>query len=243
MRTDLSRLVKALNAQEPPKHIWQRPYDHNPSHYKALCNLQGAAPSVADLDAYANDILYERSPLQPDLLRFLLPICLNAWREDLLANGRTEYGGFVHYFWAALSDSRVLQTLNPGECAAVENFMISAILDRIDQEKSLSFSQEKSLPFSSVLASPNKWFRALSSFCVVFPALPQLWKSWWEMTTPGQACAVLQYLSFLLYEECGIRFSHPGRPTAKNRPTYGKSKGISMSADGGRKMSRFCRRL
>lgn len=193
MRTDLSRLVKALNAKEPPKHIWQKPFDHNPSHYKQLCNLKGAEPSSLDLVNYGHDMLYERSPLQPDLFRYLLPICMDVWHKDLLANGKSEYGCFIEYFWAALANPRVLQTLNPGEYAAVEYYMTAAILDQIDQEKHLSFS--------GMGASPYTWFGALGSFCVVFPALPQLWQSWWEMTTPGQACAVLQYLSCLLYED------------------------------------------
>ena len=194
MRTNLSRLVKALKAQEPPKLIWQQPFDYNPSHYKKLCNLKGAPPSSLDLIDYAHDMLYGKSPLQPDLLRYMLPICLDSWHKDLLDNGQSVYGGFVEYFWVALAKPSLLQDhLTPGEYAAVETFMADAILDRIDQENELSFA--------GMDASPYTWFHAIGSFCVVFPALPSLWKRWWEMTTQGQACAVLQYLSCLLYEE------------------------------------------
>lgn len=191
MRTDLPRLVKALHAQEPPKRIWQKPFDSDSSHYKRLCHLKGAAPSGTDLLNYAHDLLY--APLQPDLFRCLLPICLDVWHKDLLANNRSGQGGFVEYLWAALAKPALWEDhLTPGQYAAVQTFMADALLDRIDQENACSFA--------GMGASPYPWFRALGSFCVVFPALPSLWQSWWEMTTPGQACAGLQYLSCLLYE-------------------------------------------
>ena len=194
MRTDLSHLVKELNAQEPPKLIWQKPFDGNPSHYKPLCNLNGAAPLGEDLLNYAHDMLYETSPLQPDLFRYLLPIFLDVWHKDLLSNRQSEYGGFVEYLWPALARPSLLQNhLTPDQYYAVETFMADALLDQIDKENALSFA--------GMGASPYTWFPALGSFCVVFPALPSLWQSWWQMTTPGQACAVLQYLSCLLYED------------------------------------------
>ena len=194
MRSDLSRLVKALNAQDPPELIWQKPFDGNPSHYKQLCNLDGAEPSGSDLMDYAHDLLYEPSPLQPDLFRYLLPICLEVWHKDLMSNSQSGYGGFVEYFWLALARPLLLRdNLTPDQYSAVETFMADALLDQIDQENALSFA--------GMGASPYIWFGGIGAFAVIFPAFPQLWKSWWEMTTPGQASAVLQYLSCLLYED------------------------------------------
>ncbi len=193
MRANLSRLITALRAETPPKQIWQKPFDYDPSHYQRLCNLNGKTPTNLDLCNYAHDMLYEVSPLQPDLLCYLLPICLEAWREDLLSNGNSEYGGFIEYFWAALANRKALQVLNPREYAEVETFMKDVLLDRIDQEDGLRFS--------GMGASPYIWFDSLGSFCVVFPALSSLWKVWWELTTIGQACAAIQYLSCLLYED------------------------------------------
>ena len=34
MRASLSNLIQALHAQEPPRRIWQQPFDYNPGHYK-----------------------------------------------------------------------------------------------------------------------------------------------------------------------------------------------------------------
>ena len=193
MCASLPTLIQALHAQKPPSRIWQKPFDYDPSHYKRLCNLKGTPPRGEDLIAYAHDMLYGQSPLQPDLFRYLLPVCLDLWQKDLLTNSRSGWGGFVEYFWAALANKSLLQdNLNSREYAAVEMFMAASLLDCIDHQNRLAFS--------GMGASPYAWFYALSSFCVVFPNLSTLWTPWWEMSTPGQACAVLQYLSCLLYE-------------------------------------------
>ena len=181
-----------LNAQEPPELIWQKPFDGNPIHYKRLCNLNRVEPSSSDLMDYAHDMLYEPSPLQADLFRYLLPICLDVWHKDLLSNRQSEYGGFVEHLWPALARPTLLQDhLTPDQYSAVVTFMSDALLDQIDQENALSFA--------GMGASPYTWFGGIGAFAVIFPTFPQLWKRWWEMTTPGQACAVLQYLSCLLY--------------------------------------------
>lgn len=192
-RASLPALINALHAKEPPRHIWQEPFDGDPAYFSRLCNLKGSTPRESDLIDYQHDLCYA-SPLQPDLFRYLLPICLEIWRKDLLTNSQSGYGGFIEHFWAALANRPLLQeNLTTSEYAAVVIFMTNALLDRIDQENSLSFS--------GMGAAPYTWFSALSSYCVVFPTLAPLWKYWWEMTNLGQACAVLQYLSCLLYEK------------------------------------------
>jgi hypothetical protein len=195
MRADLSKLVKALGNQKPPKHIWQKPFDgyqFSNTYHRALCSLNGAEPDPNDLTRYDEDMHYGSAPLQPDLLRYLLPICLEAWRKDLMANERTQYGGFADWFWSTVAESSVLQdNLTPDEYAAVAAFMREAILDRID---------ENPLSFSDTETPPCTWFGAFCAYGVAFPAFPALWTAWWEMTTAAQAYAVLQYLSCLLYK-------------------------------------------
>jgi hypothetical protein len=154
-------------------------------------------------------MLYES--LQPDLFHYLLPICLQAWRQDLLANGQSDYGSFVENFWAALANKPVLQAnLTAREYNAVETFMADTILDCIDQENSLRFS--------GMSASAYTWMSALSSFAVVFATLARLWNNWWKLTTPGQACAALQYLSCLLYENDQNPIFAPWTPTGGGGP-------------------------
>jgi hypothetical protein len=191
VRASLPNLIQVLHAQKPPLQIWQEPQEYGSRHCERLCRLRGA-PDGWDLREYAQDLLY--APAQPDLFRYLLPICLDAWQKDLLSNHSTEYVGFVEYFWAALANRPVLQDcLTPLQYAAVAQHMADSLLDRIDQENKLHCA-----------GGPHRchnWVPALGSYCVVFDKLPSLWQSWWEMTTLGQACAALKYLSCLLYED------------------------------------------
>jgi hypothetical protein len=59
----------------------------------------GQRADARDLVDYALDITYEE--VQGDLLRYALPICLQAWRQDLLGHDKA-YGGFVEHFYPEL---------------------------------------------------------------------------------------------------------------------------------------------
>jgi hypothetical protein len=41
--------------------------------------------------------------IQIDLFLLLLPVCLSAWQEDLMASHQSDYAGFVEQFSAALA--------------------------------------------------------------------------------------------------------------------------------------------
>ena len=137
-------------------------------------------------------------PLQSDLLRYLLPICLQAWHDDLFSTNHSDYASFVENFWTALSPRSLLQNtfvlekeLNAKERENVMKFMRDSLLDRMDQETKLHFVGSN--------ASPYKWFYSLGSFCTVFPTLNELWEIWWNMKTFGHAVCALQYVSCLMY--------------------------------------------
>src|SRR5215510_4805628 len=92
---DFATLRRALGNPRPPADVWQRAFDYDADHLRRIVSLrpdQRAEP--IDLVDYALDITYEE--VQGDLLRYALPICLWAWREDLLGRDR-DYGGFVEH--------------------------------------------------------------------------------------------------------------------------------------------------
>src|SRR5437773_1158716 len=98
---DVNELRRALGNRPPPKHISQRPFDHDDAHLHALARLKPSAkPHGRDLVGYALDLQYEEV-VQKDLLDYVLPFCLRAWRDDLMARD-AEYGGFAEYFYPAL---------------------------------------------------------------------------------------------------------------------------------------------
>lgn len=196
MYTSLSDVIQVLGQSSPPKRISQQPFDYDPGHYRRLCHLNGTTPSGIDLYQYALDMEY--MPLQPDLLRYLLPICLKAWQEEIFATGSSDYTGFSERFWTALSPRSTSQNtfvleeeLNAKEYQSVMQFMYDSLLRRMDQETHLRFVGSQS--------SPYQWFHNLGSFCIVFPYLHSLWDEWWRMNTVGHAACVLQYISCLMY--------------------------------------------
>lgn len=165
-------------------------------------------------------------PLQPDLFRYLLPICLKVWRNDLLSGG-SEYRGSVEEFWSAItSESRLEKNLSLDEFDAVEKFMSDSILDCIVQEHCLSFSGSQSTPYS--------WIYSLGCYSSLFATFPALWKQWWEMTTIGQVCSALQYLSCLLYEDSRNPIFTPWTPDGGGGPPVLWERAGSISTRGWR---------
>jgi hypothetical protein len=206
MVASLEKVIQALGQPTPPHRITQWAFDYDSSHYRRLCHLQGADPGGADLYSYANDMEY--MPLQPELLRYLLPICLKAWHDDLLNMRHSGHAGFVEAFWTALSprsqsqDTFVLEEeLNAKERESVMQFMRDSLLDRMDQETKLHFVGSN--------ASAYQWFSAIGSFSMVFPNLKELWEIWWNMKTFGHAVCALQYLSCLMYWDEGNPIFEP----------------------------------
>jgi hypothetical protein len=198
MRSSIDQLVKALKAEKPPKKIWQESFDYiGPVKYhNRLCHLEDRLPNAADLIDYSLDIQYMK--IQPDLLRYLLPVCLKAWQIDLFSGERESvYGGFVEYFSTALAEKGgFAEILNKQEHQAVMEFMCDSILDVLDRNNGLHFSGQ---PIST--ASPYRWFQAIGTFAVVYPNVERLWSIWWRMETRGHAMGVLQYISTLMYED------------------------------------------
>jgi hypothetical protein len=188
----IDRLRRVFGNPKKPSAIWQEPFDHNSSHYKRLCNLVGKLPTGVDLVDYSDDIHYQES-LQPDLFKFLFPLCLESWRQYLVED-KSEYGAFVEHFELALSRrSYCPELLSEAEHEAVIDFFVGCILERMSRESSLSHS--------GMGASPYKWVEALDFFCRAFPELERIWVQWWEFKTMPLAICGLQYLSCFLYDD------------------------------------------
>jgi hypothetical protein len=192
MRASLQAVSNALKSSRVPKAILQQPFDHDPGHYQRLCHLEGNRPNPSDLVDYALDMEYME--LQPDLLRHLMPVLLEAWRQDLFEGDAAKFGAFVEHFWPALLRGKAFRgCLSDTERGGVMRFMRDTILDRLDAEHSLAFS--------GMRASPYAWIASFVSFGVVFADIESLWTEWWQFKTSGHAVAAFQYASALLYEE------------------------------------------
>jgi hypothetical protein len=184
-------LHQELRRGAPPA-IKQEAFDFDDRHLRRLVKLRpGDRAEAGDLFDYTQDLRY--TEIQTDLLRHLLPFCLGAWLEDLHGTS-AEYGGFVEQFYPVLADCQVFDThLSPKQTAAVSEFMRESILEEIDDQRGLVFQGSA--------ARPYRWIRAFTTYGVLLPDIEQLWVAWWSLNTIGQAVAVLQYTSCLMFPE------------------------------------------
>lgn len=204
MFANIQDLIKELGTPSAPSTITQEPFDYDASHYRRLCR-PGKKPDPLDLSSYAHDLMYQ--DLQSDLFLFLLPICLFAWQNDLMASHESSYAGFVEQFSAAIAKHAGFRNLlSPSQYFSVSKFMQNVILDKIDQEKKLSFS--------GMGASPYSWIHTIGTFGTAFPAVSSLWQEWWSCSTVGRACGVLQYISVLMYPDNKNPIFSPWTPNA-----------------------------
>ncbi|MGB8590285.1 MAG: hypothetical protein WA755_07025 [Candidatus Acidiferrales bacterium] len=180
-----------MGSVAPPATITQEAFDRDDGHLRRLVRLRpGQRAEASDLWNYAQDLRY--TEIQGTLLAYLLPFCLEAWREDL--RGVDGYGGFVENFYLVLADHRIFDAhLNPKQTAAISEFMRQTILQEINEQRGLFFQ--------GMAATPYRWFRALATYGVVLPDVNRLWTAWWSIDTIGGAISAVQYISCLMYSE------------------------------------------
>jgi hypothetical protein len=185
-------LHRALGVSKPPGMITQQSLDFGDRHLQRLARLTpGERADPDDLWNYAHDLLYEE--IQVPLFCYLLPFCLEAWRDDLRGTSRA-YGGFVEYFYLVLANRGVFsELLTPKQCSAVSEFIRGTILAEIDDQRGLSYQ--------GMGARPYRWIGALTTYGVLLPDIGRLWTAWWSMDTIGRAIASMQYISCLMYPE------------------------------------------
>ncbi len=188
---DVLKLRRAF-ASSPPTQITQEPFDSSPKHLKTLVRLHpGDRAEPGDLWDYTQDLLYS-SAIQGPLLTYLLPFCLEAWRDDLRGT-HSGYGGFVEYFYPVLANKHVFdEYLTPTQTMAVSEFMRESILEEINAQRGLTFKGTD---------APYRWITALATYGVLLPDVDQLWTGWWSIETVGRAVATVQYVSCLMYPE------------------------------------------
>lgn len=156
MTASVQDVIRAFGSPSTPTAITQKPFDYNSSHYGRLLR-PNAKPDPVDLYCYAENLMYQDG--QRDLFLVLLPKCLSAWQENLMTSHESDSAGFVEQVSAALSKHTGFRDLlSPKGYTAVSEFMLLAILDKIEQQ-------------------------------------------WWNCSSTGRLCAVLQYASVLMYPD------------------------------------------
>lgn len=131
--------LHGVMGSSPPLPITQEAFEGDPAHLQRLGKLHpGERADARDLWEYTQDLLY--TDIQGSLLVYLLPFCLELWREDLLGKNR-DVGGFVEQFYPVLANRQVFdKLLKPAQTAAVSQFMRETILEEIDNQRGLSYA-------------------------------------------------------------------------------------------------------
>lgn len=185
-KTHLATNLRRVFGSAPPEKITQEAYEGNPKHLRRLARLRrGEKAEVSDLWKYTQDLLY--TEIEGPLFAYLLPFCLEAWREDLRGTS-SEYGGFVEQFYPVVANRQVFdRLLTPAQSTAVSDFMRRSILEEIDDQRGLAYRGSG--------ARPYRWITALATHGVLLPDVELLWAAWWSVDTVGRAVAVVQYVS------------------------------------------------
>lgn len=204
----IAALRRALGATSPPGTITQEAFDFDPGHLTRLVQLTaGTRATPGDLWDYTQDLRY--TAIQPELLEYLLPVCLEAWRDDL--HGAEDYGAFVEHFYPVLADRHIFDAqLTPNQTAAVADFMQRAILAEIDAQRGLAYRGSR--------ARSYRWICALTTYGVLLPDIESLWSAWWEIETIGRAVSSVQYISALMYPDDANPIFAPWTPDEGGGP-------------------------
>jgi hypothetical protein len=194
----------------PPEEITQEVFEADPAHLRRLVRLRpNERAERDDLFEYMHALNYTEG-IQTSLFVYLLPICLEMWRNDLRGIDNS-YGGVIEYFWPVLANRKVFELhLTPKQTDTVSEFMRQAILEEIDDQRGLEYQ--------GMRARPYRWFGALTTYGVILPDIERLWTAWWSMDTVGRAVAAVQYISCLIYSEYENPIFAPWTPNGGGGP-------------------------
>jgi len=205
---DRIKLHRLLGATHPPEKVTQEAFEGNDRHLRRLARLRpGEQADGNDLWEYIHDL--RNTDIQGPLFVYLLPFCLQAWRDDL--RGIHGYGGLIEHFYPVLADRQIFDLhLTPKQSAVVSEFLRQTILEEIDDQRGLAFQGSKTKPYG--------WIGALTTYGVLLPDVERLWTAWWLLDTIGRAVAAVQYISCLMYPETENPVFAPWTPNRGGGP-------------------------
>ena len=183
------RAAAIFGNPKPPKTVWEKQFDYNDDDLQRIARTPYEQFDFKDLWYYYHDLAY--SKLQPDLFAYLFPVCLMHWHVTLQRNRGCGQGDADFHYGLRQGDI-LRQMLTPEQRLAVYQFFRDSFLERLDIERGFVRNHSKTPAYG--------WFHRFSDLGETIPRLDMIWNSWWTMKTPGQAVAVLQYVSGLMYE-------------------------------------------
>jgi hypothetical protein len=119
------RVREIFGHPEPPEEVWERQFDCHDDVLHRLARTPYSEIDFGDLWYYHHNLAHVE--LQPDLFRFLFPVCLMDWHHSLAQNNACSHGGSEFHY--GVHRGRVLETMvTPAQRFAIYEFIRDSFL-------------------------------------------------------------------------------------------------------------------
>lgn len=178
-------ICRKIFGNEPPvSQVWEAEFDYADVELRAMAATEWQHITGRQLSGYYVLNLVYHEPMQPQLFRYLFPLCLAEWHETILTRGYGDHfeASFLQalrrpYLWRVMMDASQRQQ--------VRMFLIDTILTRMDNERD----------FDPAMT----WLITLNDLGGTGPLIRGIWFRWWALDSPGKAVCALQYAALLIY--------------------------------------------
>lgn len=176
---------RAIFGDEPPvQYVWEPEFDYADKALQALAAMDWRDITARQLSGYYVLNLVYNEPMQPELFRYLFPLCLAEWRETLLACGYGDH--FEESLLRALRRSYLWrEMMNASQRQQVRAFIIDTMLARMDNERGFTISLS--------------WLETFNGIGGTAPVMRIIWSRWWSLDSIGKAVCAVQYAAHLIY--------------------------------------------
>lgn len=182
----LRERCRAIFQDEPPvQYVWEPEFDYDTESLRKLAKTPWQQITGHQLSCYYVLNLAYHEPMQPELFRYLFPLCLAEWHEALMYD---VYGDYFEesllkalrrpYLWQEMMDSQQRQN--------VCHFLIETMLAQMDNGRSFD-------------RHPCGWLSTFNGLGGAATVIRAIWTQWWALETPGRAICALQYAAYLIY--------------------------------------------
>ncbi|WP_194207589.1 hypothetical protein [Superficieibacter sp. 1612_C1] len=176
---------RAIFGDEPPvRYVWEPEFDYADKELQALAATDWRDITEHQLSCYYVLNLVYNEPMQPELFRYLFPLCLAKWRERLLEDADRDH--FDESLLQALRRPYLWrEMMDASQRRQVRAFIIDTMLARMDNERGFGVSLS--------------WLSVFNDIGGTAPVMRIIWSRWWSLDSVGKAVCALQYAAHLIY--------------------------------------------
>ncbi len=187
-RITKERMIGVLGPAPRPKTVWEKQFDYGDVQLQELARRDWDDVPDKALWFYLHDLSYVH--LQPDLFRYLFPACLKFWYDTLMRHeGASQGDAELHY--ALLHGDIMTKMMTEPERKRLLSFFVDGFIDRTDRDRGFDYVRPGIVW--------NAWIGRFNTLGIVAPIIPEIWRTWWSLDTPGRCVSAIKYASGLVY--------------------------------------------